>query len=232
MTFATGLIDAVSYLAIGSVFTANMTGNVVLLGFGLGGVDAFPVDRALLALVAFAAGGVAAGRLARTWHHAPFVWFRRVTAIEIVLVGLAGGLLVGLPAGIETPDEPRRYGAIAVLGLAMGLRNATVRRLGFKDVPTTVLTSTVTDLATDSRLGGGERRNQGIRLAAILAMLAGAVIGALLIGVSALAALGAAEVILLAVAAHQAYVARTVPGQRPPSPVPPDTSDPGVAGPD
>jgi len=37
LTFTTGVIDAASYLGLGHVFTANMTGNIVLLGFGIAG---------------------------------------------------------------------------------------------------------------------------------------------------------------------------------------------------
>src|SRR5437868_15296221 len=43
LTFTTGLVDAVSYLGLGRVFTANMTGNVVLLGFGVAGAGGLPV---------------------------------------------------------------------------------------------------------------------------------------------------------------------------------------------
>lgn len=211
MTFATGLIDAVSYLGIGSVFTANMTGNVILLGFGLAGSAEFSIDRAALSLVAFGAGSVIAGRLSRSWYRTPFIWFRRQTAIEIVLLAVAGALTIGLPSGLVTPNEPRRLAAIVVLAVAMGMRNATVRRLGFTDVPTTVLTSTITDIASDSRLGGGERRRQRARAAAIVAMLAGAIVGALLVRTSPLLALGAAELVLLAAAIQQAWIAHTVP---------------------
>src|SRR6476469_9051277 len=81
MTFATGLIDAVSYIAIGGLFTANMTGNLVLLGFGLAGTDGFSISRTALSLVAFAAGAALGGRLSRGWSERPFRWFRRTTAI-------------------------------------------------------------------------------------------------------------------------------------------------------
>lgn len=212
MTFATGIVDAVSYLGIGSVFTANMTGNAVLLGFGLAGTFDFSVSRSLLALVLFALGSAAAGRLARTWHHTPFIWFRRITVLELGLIGLTALLMIGLETGIVTPDEPRRYLAIAVLSFAMGLRNATVRRLGFSDVPTTVLTSTITDVSSDSRLGGGERRRERVRLAAIALMIAGAFVGAVLVReVGAIAALIVGLGVLLGVAAHQTWIALTVP---------------------
>ena len=63
LTLVTGLIDAVSFLGLGHVFTANMTGNVVFLGFALGGAAILSVSRSLAALAAFGAGGVFGGRL-------------------------------------------------------------------------------------------------------------------------------------------------------------------------
>lgn len=211
MTFATGIIDAVSFLGIGGVFTANMTGNAVLLGFGLAGGYDFSFSRAFVALLCFAIGSAAAGRLARTWHHTPFIWFRRITAIEIALLVVTGGLLIGLDASPDPQDDVRRYLAIAVLSTAMGMRNATVRRLGFADVPTTVVTSTISDVAADSWFGGGERRRERVRLTAITAMVLGAAAGAALVRESMLLALGAAVLVVLTAAAHQTWVAVTVP---------------------
>src|SRR2546421_12994029 len=63
LTVTTGLIDAVSVLGLGRVFTANMTGNVVFLGFALARVPGFSAVRALAALAAFLAGAVIGGRL-------------------------------------------------------------------------------------------------------------------------------------------------------------------------
>src|SRR6266498_4060839 len=66
LTFTTGLVDAVSYLGLGRVFTANMTGNIVLLGFGIAGSAGLPVLAPLVSLGAFLAGSAAGGMLART----------------------------------------------------------------------------------------------------------------------------------------------------------------------
>ena len=66
LTFTTGLVDAVSYLGLGRVFTANMTGNIVLLGFGIAGSAGLPVVAPLVSLGAFLAGSAAGGMLART----------------------------------------------------------------------------------------------------------------------------------------------------------------------
>src|ERR1019366_10625540 len=65
LTFTTGLVDAVSYLALGHVFTANMTGNIVLLGFGIAGSGGLPVLAPLVSLGAFLVGAGAGGVLAK-----------------------------------------------------------------------------------------------------------------------------------------------------------------------
>src|SRR6185503_17419800 len=65
LTVVTGLIDAFSYLALGHVFVANMTGNVVFLAFALAGAPGFSIGASLIALFAFIAGAAIGGRLAR-----------------------------------------------------------------------------------------------------------------------------------------------------------------------
>jgi uncharacterized membrane protein YoaK (UPF0700 family) len=70
---------------------------------------------------------------------------------------------------------------VALLALAMGVRNATVRRIAVPDLTTTVLTMTLTGLAADSRPFGGDGKGSARRTAAVLAMLIGAVAGALLL---------------------------------------------------
>src|SRR5215470_6473857 len=63
LTVTTGLIDAVSVLGLGRVFTANMTGNIVFLGFAAVGVPGFSIARAVVSLAGFAAGALLGGRL-------------------------------------------------------------------------------------------------------------------------------------------------------------------------
>ena len=58
MTLVTGLVDAFSYLLLGHVFVANMTGNVVFLGFALAGAPGFSVVASLAALASFASGAL------------------------------------------------------------------------------------------------------------------------------------------------------------------------------
>jgi uncharacterized membrane protein YoaK (UPF0700 family) len=65
LTFATGMIDAVSYLGLGRVFAANTTGNIVLLAFGIARAGGLPVLAPAVSLIAFLVGAAAGGRLAR-----------------------------------------------------------------------------------------------------------------------------------------------------------------------
>src|SRR5580704_13632380 len=64
MTVVTGIVDAVSFLALGRVFTANMTGNLVLIGFAFAGAPGISISRSALALLAFLSGAVLGGRMA------------------------------------------------------------------------------------------------------------------------------------------------------------------------
>jgi uncharacterized membrane protein YoaK (UPF0700 family) len=78
------------------------------------------------------------------------------------------------------------------MALAMGVQNATARRLAVADLTTTVLTQTLTGLASESRLADGTGPDQRRRIAAPLAMVIGAGLGATMV-----LRFGAAEALLL-----------------------------------
>ena len=172
-----------------------MTGNIVFLGFAAADPQSFSVPASLTAIVAFLAGALAGGRrgAAMGWHRA-----RLLTAaivIEFVLFAAA------LAAALFAPDPgagAARYALIVPLALAMGVQNATARRLGVPDLTTTVLTLTLTGIAANSALAGGPGSRIRLRLAAALLMLLGAAIGALLIARFGVAAAIAAGLLLLA----------------------------------
>jgi uncharacterized membrane protein YoaK (UPF0700 family) len=177
LTLTTGVIDAASYLGLGRVFAANMTGNIVLLGFGIAGSSGLPVVAPLVSLAAFLTGAVVGGRMgamlpARAAH------LSRAMTIEIGVTALA--TLIAIVFDV-TPDRFSGDLIIGLLAFAMGVRNATVRRLKVADISTTVLTMTLTGLAADSPLAGSDGAGSWRRGAAVLSMLAGAVAGALLV---------------------------------------------------
>lgn len=178
LTAVTGLVDAVSYLRLGHVFVANMTGNVVFLAFALAGASGFSVWASVLALGCFALGAAAAGRLGRSLAKSRELLLGVTAAIEAVLVGaaviMAALTVLPLPAGL-------RHALIVVLAAAMGAQNATVRKLAVPDLTTTVLTMTITGIAADSFLAGATGAKAGRRLTSVAAMLLGALAGALLV---------------------------------------------------
>jgi uncharacterized membrane protein YoaK (UPF0700 family) len=205
LTFSTGLVDAVSYLGLGRVFTANMTGNIVLLGFGIAGSGGLPVVAPLVSLGAFLAGAGIGGVLAGTVgdRHAQHV--ARALAIEaaLILAAAVTAAAIDVRAAAVSGDA-----VIALLALAMGVRNATVRRLGVPDLTTTVLTMTLTGLAADSPVVGGSGKGSVRRIAAVLAMLCGAVAGALLLEISLVPPLVAAAALAVGVALAYVPIAR------------------------
>ncbi|MGW2839402.1 YoaK family protein [Streptomyces sp. NPDC001493] len=177
LTVVTGLIDAVSYLSLGHVFVANMTGNVVFLGFALAGADGLSVLASLVSMAAFLTGALAGGRFGSRFaaHRGRLLAF--TTALQAVLV-LGALVAVTVSHGEVTPWA--RYTLIVLLGLAMGMQNAVARRLGVPDLTTTVLTLTLTGLAADSVPAGGAAPRPGRRVLSVLAMFLGALVGAAL----------------------------------------------------
>ncbi|MFZ0090832.1 MAG: YoaK family protein [Solirubrobacteraceae bacterium] len=207
LTLTTGLVDAASYLGLGRVFAANMTGNVVLLGFGIAGAGGLPVVAPLVSLGAFLLGAGAGGRLAGALGNRRRLHVVAALGIETALVGVAG--VIAVVADVR-PATFLGDLVIALLALGMGTRNATVRTLSVPDLTTTVLTMTLTGLAADSRLFGGSGAGTARRTTAVASMLIGAVLGALLLKASLALVLFAAAA--LAAATLVGYGRRAGPG--------------------
>jgi len=178
MTVVTGLVDAFSYLSLGHVFVANMTGNVVFLAFALAGAPGFSIAASLTALIAFGAGAFLGGWLGA--RHSEHRGRLHSSAAAIQSVFLAASVVLAA-AGGGPVSSGIRYSLIVVLGFSMGLQNAAVRKIAVPDLTTTVLTLTITGIAADSKAAGGGGSQAGRRLLAIAAMLVGALIGAALV---------------------------------------------------
>ena len=208
LTVVTGLVDAVSYLSLGHVFVANMTGNVVFVGFSLAGADGLSLGRSVAALAAFGAGSSLGGRIAvaAVGHRGRLLV--SAVRIELALVGIAT-----LLSGIARDDrDVTQYALVVLLGGALGLQNAAVRRLGVADMTTTVLTQSLTGIFADPTWLGGPGGRIGRRVVSVAVMLAGALVGAaLLLHVSRTASLGAALVLLGAVTAAIGLMSRGTP---------------------
>lgn len=148
LTWAAGSMDAISYLGLGHVFTAMMTGNTVLLGLALAQGEIWAVLRSILALVAFAAGAVV-GALIVERDVDREEWPPAVTgALE-----LEGAALLLFCVVWALTGPARGEGGVHVLivlsGFAMGIQAAAVRRLGVPGIATTYITGTLTSLMVD-----------------------------------------------------------------------------------
>ena len=214
LTFSTGVVDAVGYLGLDRVFTANMTGNVVILGMALTGAEDLPILGPVVALVGFLVGATVVGRVLRK---APTGW----TTASSVVFGLVGiGLAVlavvvtgldGVPVEAGTTAPPAALAVTGTLGVVMGGQGAAARRLAVKDVTTVVVTSTLTGLAADSRLAGGTGEGWRRRIGAVVLILAGAAVGAALLRWHIGAGLALAAVIALLAALLGHLKARETP---------------------
>lgn len=180
LTFSTGIIDAVGYLGLDRVFTANMTGNVVILGMGLARGDDLPVVGPLVALLAFMLGAAIGGRVGR---RARTGW----SGLTTTTFACTGGVVVatGIATLVVLPhrDTGWAYAVTGLLAVAMGLQAAAARRLSVADVTTVVVTSTIVGLASESYLAGGTGKNWPRRVLAVVLILVGASVGALLLQV-------------------------------------------------
>src|ERR1700722_10023574 len=107
LTFVTGLVDAGSYLAMGHVFTANMTGNIIFLGFAFGGVPGLSIGRSVTVLGFGLAGGMLAGKLDYLLgKQRRNIWLMTAFGIETLL--LFGATTVPwhfLPRGGQHPKD-------------------------------------------------------------------------------------------------------------------------------
>jgi len=199
LTAVTGMVDAVSFLALGHVFTANMTGNVVFLGFAVAGAHGTSAPRSVVALVVFLIGAGIGGRMAAGMSaESRRRWIRFAFGAEVALLLAATLMSIG-QSGLF-PDSLHAYLIIGLTALAMGVRNATIRKLTIPDMTTTVLTLTLTGLAADSSFAGGADPRWKRRVASTVIMFAGAAVGALLLRNSMALALGVATVIALGAA--------------------------------
>lgn len=178
LTVVTGLVDSLSYLRLGHVFVANMTGNVVFLGFSLAGAAGLSTAASLVAIASFLVGGLVGGRAGTLLKQGRHAVLRAAIVIKLALV-VAATVLAAVAGGHI--HGATRYVLIVLLAIAMGIQNATVRRLAVPDLTTTVLTMTLTGIASDSRLAGGVESKIGRRLLSVLAMLIGALVGAVLL---------------------------------------------------
>lgn len=208
LTLSTGTVDAVSYFSLDHVFTANMSGNMALLGIGLA-TDMGDVAGNVYAFVGFIVGSVAAARFLR--GHTGSFDRKLVDALCFEL-----GLLVGLTVLVAAVDvyvhDLWRFAVCGILAAAMGVQTGIARHLAVADVNTTVATMTLHDLSAASRIAGGTSTRWRRRTAVVVALIVGAAIGVLLDRQVRWGGLAFTSVVvaIVAVLAHRVAVAESV----------------------
>lgn len=190
LTVASGAIDAVTFLRFDRVFVANMTGNILFLGFAVNPSSGLSPASQAVALAGFIIGVSAGSRIGRALASQPRTWLITALGTEAVLLALVAILMAeGVFSRTVLP-------AIGVLAVGLGIQLATARRLAVPDVSTAVLTMTLTGLVADSVFGGGSEPQITRRLGSIACILLGAIAGSLLIQVSTAGAIGLAAALV------------------------------------
>lgn len=205
LTFTTGIADAIGYLGLDRVFTANMTGNVVILGMAIAGADNLPVLGPTIALAGFVIGAAIGGLALRP---ASGPWPNRVTAMLLVVAIAFAGCAIAMGAlDMSTPGVASSV-VIVALASAMGVQAACARYIAVKDVTTVVITSTLTALAYD--VGSDGRSHWPRRVAAIAAIGVGALVGAMCLRAHVSLGIAIAAVIAAGVAVAGHRLTRTL----------------------
>jgi uncharacterized membrane protein YoaK (UPF0700 family) len=180
LAVCSGAVDAISYLALGKVFSAFMTGNVVFLALGITSAGGSNPLRVAIALAAFATGVGLAVRIVKP-SSGSAVWPRRTSISLGCAVLVEGGFLAGWLASSGRPSIGIGHLLVGVSALAMGIQSGTVMSLGVRGVFTTAATATLLGLAGDLA-GWPHPQNERVRLAGVLTgICAGAAAGALLL---------------------------------------------------
>ena len=194
LTLVSGVIDAISVLAFGRVFVANMTGNVVITGFAIAGVPEFSLRTSLAVLAAFLVGAAGAGLLIDRIDRRGAL-LRAAIAVEWVLLSVC--LVLVLIWSPEVDSAPTLAAAV-IAAVAMGVQNAVARRIAVPDLNTSVISMSMTGLAADHTHSTREAVLR--RASAVLSLLVGAIVGAVLVRtVGAAAAFGLILVLLAGV---------------------------------
>jgi uncharacterized membrane protein YoaK (UPF0700 family) len=125
-----GFVDAVGYFNLGQVFTANMTGNTVLLAASLARAEWDHALTYVIAVAAFLGGALLAAALDRTPG-------RPYLGLLLIVSALATASLIALAARAE----------IALLSAAMGVQGGSLSRFSGVRLQTIVLTGGLVGVA-------------------------------------------------------------------------------------
>ncbi len=148
LTVSSGAVDAISFLALGKVFSAFMTGNVVFLALRVAGAGPPGAVAIVISMAAFAVGVYLSARIVKP-SEGSGMWPQRVTvALGVSLIAHAVFLAVWFATSGQ-PSIDVSHVLLGLWGLAMGMQSAAVRTLHVEGVFTNVVTSTIVLLVGD-----------------------------------------------------------------------------------
>lgn len=158
LTLIAGYVDAVGWVTLDRVFTAQMSGNLVLLAVHIVAKQGGRVWLQVDTIIAFFLGLVITGSVIEIgMRHRLRRIFVAALVVEFLLLlcfAAAGGAL--LPAGggdRQNADWPT-YALIAIVALAMGAQNTSLRMAGILSVYTTHMTGNLSRLSEDLIVSG------------------------------------------------------------------------------
>jgi uncharacterized membrane protein YoaK (UPF0700 family) len=186
LSFSAGVIDIIAFLALGKVFTAFQTGNVVFMGLGIigQGPKGIPLPNTawvIASFLSFAVGAMVSARIVKPEESKVTAWPRRVTAALAITAVSQAAFLVGWIATSGHPTAAAGATLVAIMAFGMGVQIHAARSLGIPDVSTTAATATwvtfVSDIATKTLRG----KDRFLRVQSIIAMILGAAVGTYLV---------------------------------------------------
>lgn len=157
LAFASGSADSFAFLHLGAVFTSAMSGNLILLGLGLGQGHASVVAHAGVSFLSYIVGVLIAAPIL----HAAMterLGLSRVLVIEIAFLAVFAIVWFGFgpPADASAPIV---FVLLALSACGMGAQAAAARTINVSGISTVVFTGTLTAVAgtIGARLFAGTR---------------------------------------------------------------------------
>lgn len=188
LSFSADVVDMISFLAFGKVFTAFQTGNIAFLGLGAvssaapHGVVLPDVGRVAVSIVAFTVGVMLSARIVRPDEAEVNVWPQRVSIALIVTAVAQAGFLIGWIATFGRPSTAVGDILVGLMAFAMGMQIDAMRSLRVAEVSTTAATATLVRFTNDIVHRTLGTKDRFLRLRVMFAMVVGAAVGTILVG--------------------------------------------------
>lgn len=178
LTLVTGITDAIGFTRLGGVFTSVMTGNMVLLGISAAKEDGAVAIHTAIAFAGYVIGSFAGARISPHSSNKAHLWPRTMTRALIAEFVVFGVFAVVWETTGQAPSGHLQLLLLGTNALALGIQSAAVIRLGVSGLSTTYLTGTLTTVVVNFTTTG-RLKGQGRSSAILIALIAGAALGAL-----------------------------------------------------